>query len=394
MRFGFRAVSATWLALSLASNSVAQVESEGTPASLAHSLPAGVSTVVLQTPDRAVFEAEAARLDRAFGGYRYGSPIATSVDSSVDGRWDSVLATGETVWRVRLTSPGARSLGVLFDRFDLPAGGAVYLYGDDGGEVLGAYTEQNKKPNGMLAVRPLAGDAVTVECVIPGGAGRVDLRIGEVIHDFRGILDPGHLSGGGGSNDAGCRIDINCSVGAPYQRIKRACVMAMANGVVCSASLVNNTAEDGTPYMLTAEHCPGYANGVLVFNYEREGCGAGASSMAQTVSGATLLASSPLLDPVLGGGGRCEALSHQRGDPRGVPTGLRWMGLVGRRTRWPERDDRARLRRATGKSRSTTTVQSSSRSGSFPSTIGRPSGPSARRWAATPVGRCSTKIYR
>ena len=299
---GWRLCTAALLAVFLASNGIAQVESAGSPASLAHALPQGIPTVSLPVPDRAAFEAEAARLDRSFGGYRYGAPIATSVDSSSDGRWDVVASTGASVWRVRIDSPGARSLGVLFDRFDLPRGGAVYLYGDDGGEVLGAYTERNEKPNGMLAIRPLAGDAVTVECVVPVGAGSVDLRVGEVIHDFRGILDPGHLSGASGPFDAGCRVDINCSVGAPYQRIKRACVMAMANGVVCSASIVNNTAEDGTPYMLTAEHCPSYTNGVIVFNYEKTGCGVGASSMAETVSGATLLASSPLLDPVLGAG--------------------------------------------------------------------------------------------
>jgi hypothetical protein len=75
--------------------------------------------------------------------------------------------------------------------------------------------------------------------------------------------------------------------------------MITSGGVLCSAGLLNNTAQDGTPYFLTADHCGDFTNVVAYFNFELPGCGAGSASLGQTLSGATRLAQSSVYDSQL-----------------------------------------------------------------------------------------------
>ena len=212
------------------------------------------------------------------------------------GRWDD--ADGDAVWRLRITSPGARSLGLVFDAFELPAGGQVFLYDDGRARVLGSYTTANQGPSGKLAIEPLEGDAVTIEYVQPSWVlGAPRLAVGQVIHDYVGLLQSDFLSGG--AKSGACYIDVNCPEGMPYQDLKRSVVRALSGGHGCSAFLVNNTAGDGTPYLMTANHCGPFTTAVVVFNYELPGCGTGTAPISQTVSGATLLANSPTFDSQL-----------------------------------------------------------------------------------------------
>lgn len=56
-----------------------------------------------------------------------------------------------------------------------------------------------------------------------------------------------------------CHININCHEGAPFSEVKDGIVrirVVVEEGIgFCSGALINNTAEDETPYLLTAFHC-------------------------------------------------------------------------------------------------------------------------------------------
>ncbi|MEO1714930.1 MAG: hypothetical protein AAFU60_16485, partial [Bacteroidota bacterium] len=78
-----------------------------------------------------------------------------------------------------------------------------------------------------------------------------------------------------------CHVNINCPEGDPYQTIKRGVCrirMTLEEGTGwCSGSLINNTAEDGHPFVLSAYHCqlgftPIYDLWRLDFNYESSTC--------------------------------------------------------------------------------------------------------------------------
>jgi len=285
------------LGLALALPAAAQIAQPGLPPSAQHALPPlDVPTYVLPQPDVETLKKEDA--ERQNWPMRYGAVIPTAYSSEDSGAWET-MPSGELVWRIHIASPGARSLGLLFDRFELPASGRVFLYDRARSTVLGAFTRETRQPNGKLAVQPLLGDELWVEYAQAAGDPAPQLRIGEVVHDYVGILDELRVEEPLALMGAGCLVDANCPEAKPYYDVKSAVMMVLMGGGLCSAGLLNDTAGDGTPYFLTANHCGDMTNVVAVFDYERSGCGAGASSQSHTISGATLLAASPTYDSQL-----------------------------------------------------------------------------------------------
>lgn len=268
----------------LAGSAAAQISSGGRPLSVRTALSAEVPLTVLERPDIAALqEQDAIAQDWPL---RYGAEVQTRLDAAEAGLWEETK-DGDLVWRLRVQSPGALSLGVLFTEYELPAGGQLFLYSADRQTVVGAFTSETRQPNGMLAVQPIPGDELVIEYAQPGALRtRPRLVVGQVVHDYRGVF--GLLDQDGENRlGGGCLVDINCPEGSAYQDIKRSVIMVINGGSLCSAGMLNNTAQDATPYFLTADHCGSMFNVVAVFAYERSGCGAGSSSTSRTISGAT-----------------------------------------------------------------------------------------------------------
>lgn len=155
------------------------------------------------------------------------------------------------VWRVGLRSRGAYSLNILFSKFRLPEGARVFVYNADQSEVLGSYTQKNNTDLNLLPVQPISGEEIIVEYQEPiNAAFKGEIEIGEVNHDFRGIFrateprDPVQS----------CHPNIVCY---PEDIQPGSGVVALIiNGTVyCTGSLINNSGNNGTPYLLTATHC-------------------------------------------------------------------------------------------------------------------------------------------
>ncbi|MFO7865151.1 MAG: T9SS type A sorting domain-containing protein [Salinivirgaceae bacterium] len=74
-----------------------------------------------------------------------------------------------------------------------------------------------------------------------------------------------------------CEVDIACPQGDLYRNVQRAVVrLVIDNSWLCSGTLLNNTANDERPFLLTANHCidnaRSAANTVFYFNYESPEC--------------------------------------------------------------------------------------------------------------------------
>jgi len=291
---------ATLALIGLTAPGSAQLSSPGTPASFEDGLDAILPQRVLARPDVTGLLAE----DEANGPFplRYGAVLPLAFDLVGEGRWDA-LADGRLVVRAEIAAPGAHSLGLLFAEYDLPPGGELYVYSPDNARVLGAYTEATEQPNRMLAIQPFAGDRLLVEYVHPGDADAPRLVLESVVYDYRDVLGEVTLDPQGGApgedEPDSCLIDINCPAGKPYQNAKRSVIALFRGGFLCSGSILNNTAEDGTPFMYTAEHCGNFTNGTFRFNYERTQCGGGATLAPQFLSGAQLLADDNYVDSQL-----------------------------------------------------------------------------------------------
>lgn len=155
------------------------------------------------------------------------------------------------VWRVGIRSKGAYSLNILFSKFKVPEGARVFVYNSDQSEILGSYTHLNNTELNLLPIQPIGGDELIVEYQEPVNAAfKGEIEIGEVNHDFRGIFrateprDPQQK----------CHPNIIC-----YPEDIEAgsgVLLLIINGTtLCTGSLVNNSAEEGTPYLLTSTHC-------------------------------------------------------------------------------------------------------------------------------------------
>ncbi len=190
---------------------------------------------------------------------------------------------GAKVWRVGIRSQGAYSLNILFSTFHLPDGASLFLYNPDQTKILGAFTEKNNSEDNILPLSPVQGDELIIEYQEPANAAFPGkLRISEVNHDYTDIFKvrPGTPSDNGGCHqDPVCRDDLD-------KETQSVCLIILNGTLKCSGSMINNTAQDGIPYLLTSCHCldkTGTAKSreevastiVVFFNYQSPACNTG-----------------------------------------------------------------------------------------------------------------------
>ncbi|MHC4261838.1 MAG: trypsin-like serine peptidase [Planctomycetota bacterium] len=280
---------------------LAQITAPGQPVSEPFASVAGLATAVpteLQAPvdvGRLLAEDEARGKS---GPWRYGEvlPVRYSIEDS--GAW-SLGPNGERVWRLRIVAPGALSVSLEFDAWELPEGSSLFLYDDERRDVYGAYGAHNNKDDGRMAILPFPGESVTLEYVEPAEIEQpAALVIGSVIHGYRDVLgrieEEDKSSGYAGSG--GCNVDVNCPVASDWQDEKRSVCRTLSGGALCSGALINNSAQDGTQYLLTANHCGSMNGAIFLFNYERNGCGNGGTNSGQSVQGSSLMVSASSSD--------------------------------------------------------------------------------------------------
>jgi hypothetical protein len=240
-------------------------------------------------------------------------PFIFAIDRPVDlspeshGSWKAV--DQYRVWRIHIVSPGAVSMGLVFNRYRLEEGVNVFVYDPGHQHIKGSFNSRNNKVSGVFPVSPIEGEELIIEMQVPAGmADYGDLGIESVSHAF---LDPGKglvLCAGRFGCSQACEIDVNCREGNDWQLNKRSVVRIYApyeddfgqGYQYCSGVLVNNTSYDGSPYLLTAKHCidrEDYANrAVFLFNYESPSCFGVDGSKEMEISEAELLSLGDSID--------------------------------------------------------------------------------------------------
>jgi len=299
---GRRTLLGLAVTLSLASMAGAQAGDGGLPPSFEQRLETAAPLELMPPVDTLglLAEDEAVASSGEPAPYRFGWGHEVGFDLENSGLWED-LPSGERLWRLRVESPGAWSLNLIFDRYELPEGARLYVH-NDAGRVLGAFTSDLNQPHGMFATEPLAGDAVTLEYVEPQSAPIGGLRLDQVVHAYRDILGPGAAGqaakrGTGTTKSGSCNINVNCPLGANWQDQKRSVARLVMGTLLCTGALINNTANNSKQYFLTANHC--YAGNpavwVFQFNYESPNC-TGGGAVPQSVTGAQLRSRGPISD--------------------------------------------------------------------------------------------------
>lgn len=236
---------------------------------------------------------------------RTGIAIAQIFNIGAVASYDT-LPDGSRIGRMRFVSPGAVSQAFRFSAFYLAGGCELYIYDEVGAIVRGAFTAANNKPFGGLYFSSTAGASHVLELFEPSGSfGQSTLiadRIYQGYHTAQslGITPPKRKSEAMqrsfGESEASCNFNVNCE-GYDWCVEKYAvCLLEKADDSstsICTGTLLNNSANNFTPYVLTAWHCldrtrdcsistneQNIDNIAFVFNWWSVGCSNGTQSQA------------------------------------------------------------------------------------------------------------------
>jgi hypothetical protein len=255
----------------------AQLSQGGIPRSISSAIARDSAMITVVPPSLDILQRED---EQTPVPYRFAINIPVDLGIGTSGNWVKT-GDGSRIWRLNIQSPGALALTLYFDRFIMPEGGKLFVYNSQRTQVIGAFTSLNNNKSLTFATELIYGDQLTVEYDSPDGVNVPDLHISEVSHAYRGVSTYStSRTGFGGSGN--CEVNVNCDEGSLWQKEKRsvARIQVKRGGVNlwCTGSLVNNTLNDGKPYILTADHCGRLSTAldisqwIFYFNYEGTSC--------------------------------------------------------------------------------------------------------------------------
>ena len=243
---------------------------------------------------------------------RNGIPMPVSklipVDYSMENDgFHSILPGGEKIWLLRLKARDAIAIMLYYTDFYIPEGGRLFIYNPDKTQILGAYTHRTHPSGGRFATEFIGGDELILEYVASKTSEeKPRITISEIgygydtaaLREFCNITTYATESGF-------CEVNINCEEGEAWQNEKKGvCYTVQRIGgraYICTGSLLNNTAEDFKPFILTALHCAFDGSTIATeedmeqwlfyFNREREDCSnKSLGKIHKSMTGCTLLA--------------------------------------------------------------------------------------------------------
>ena len=270
-----------------------------------------VPSFTVQSPDMATLSTDDEARAKQGIMYRIGVNMPVDIDIYKDGTWYSDNE-GNLVYQVHLQAAGAKAINVSFDEYTLPENAELRLFSQTTNYLVGPYTSDNNIEEGHMSTAMVKGDNAILEVMIPANAkGEFKLHIQNVGYFYRNV-DPfaSEIEDRDfGDSDPSCEVNVNCSEGSSWQNQKAGVVKILleegGQWGYCSGSLVNNTSNDCTPYVLTAQHCGSsgtaaeFRNWVFYFNYEASGCSnPGSEPTLKSITGSVRVASSGTISDV------------------------------------------------------------------------------------------------
>lgn len=297
-------VAATALLFAVVSQSVVANQSDLGIAAAQSSTPFSIKLPALDTEGQV--KASVARTSKGDARLRYAERVDIRPITAADPRAWSTRDDGRRVWRVRVRAAGATSVELGFEDLHLPEGASLIVWGDEGRRLRGPYTADDNKAHGRLTVPIVEGDTAHAELVLEEGVSKADvsLSLTHILQGFLAFWDKEAMR----KVSRRCQVDVACEIAQPWEDEIRSVGRIAFDGNLCTGTLVNNTAYDGRPLFLTAEHCltatdraaEEHATTATVYwNYANSFCrppgeddtrGRGDGSLDQAQSGATLLA--------------------------------------------------------------------------------------------------------
>ena len=242
-----------------------------------------LSIVVIDAPDMSEVYAIRNAQKHKNTALLAGKKIPVQVNFLENGTWN-VLPNNSLVCRTKITAKNAGHVGVNFSELYLPIGGELYFYSPDFKNKIGPFTQQDVAQDGSFSSGVIEGSEIIIELVQPARNNtRPIVDIESLIY-----LVKERKSASRDFGDADdCHININCKEGDNWRDQQNAVVRISMyiNGEYgwCTGTIMNNTFQDCTPYILTADHCRSVKAGSVAaetdydqwqfyFNYEGPKC--------------------------------------------------------------------------------------------------------------------------
>lgn len=178
--------------------------------------------------------------------------------------------SGGNVAALSFSSTGAKGLrlGLLVTKLPETAtlryytNGAATAFEVSGKDVLSTLARNlasgDKSDAGRTYWGPTFENAeMTLEIDLPAGLSTdsLEVSIPTVMHSFRSLNDAEAMSLSDPSKT--CNVDVNCASPRPAvsDAVSKLNFVENGLGYTCTGTMLNNSANDGTPYLLTANHC-------------------------------------------------------------------------------------------------------------------------------------------
>ncbi len=266
----------------------AQINIGGKPLSFStKNLNKNIPLILLQKQNNKKLIAEAETNNSKDKPWQFGKNINVSINLKKQAIIEN-LPNGK-LYRLSIKSEDAKSLNLRFSNFKIPEKSSLYIYNNDKTEILGAFTNANNQKNKIFATSILQGDEIILEYYEPNNAEfKGSLIIDRITHGFRSPFNYTKSFGNSGE----CNINVACDDGTWQNEIKSVCLLLTGGSAFCTGALINNTLEDGTPYILTANHCyRDPSDMVFMFNWQSATCDNPINSPSHNdLSGAKLIA--------------------------------------------------------------------------------------------------------
>lgn len=242
-----------------------------------------------------------------------GAPlkVATFIDANLtinDTENQRTLPNGTHIWQLRIRAKGAIALMVSYKDFYIPEGGKLFIYNADKTQVIGAFTNATNPVSKEYATEFIAGDDIILEYEAASSGEKPRIHIDKIGYGYN-HLSISDLKSATKAQSGSCMVNINCEEGDAWQSEKDGiCEMILIENnyaYLCSGALINNTAQDFKPYILSAYHCINTIKDnitqsdlnryLFYFHYEHLGCdNTSPVYRYKTITGCTEVASTPL----------------------------------------------------------------------------------------------------
>jgi hypothetical protein len=239
-------------------------------------------------PDIAALQAEDALVDgTGTAPWRFGFNNYTNLGLNNAGTWYD-LPNGDKLWLLKVTCENALTVNLTFKETEITEGNELYVYNPDKSFILGKFSAYHTY-EGVLGTELVPGNTAIVEYYVPqANANKIgNVTVGTVTHGYRTASE--FMEKAFGSSGA-CNMNVNCTDGAAWTDQRNGAVMLVSGSSgFCSGSLINNTLNDGKPYVLTANHCySDPTSWIFRFNWQSTACANGSNPSFVSLSGAVL----------------------------------------------------------------------------------------------------------